>query len=88
MMSNSKPPEKQSSLQIIAIVCTKLEQGVPEEEIRKSIDPNNEYASDFLRFYVDFAMENNWITKEQEGKYNITNYGKEFINVFLPKDST
>jgi predicted transcriptional regulator len=87
-MSYSKPPEKRSSLQIIAIVCTKLEQGVPEEEIRKFIDPNNEYASDFLTFYVNFALENNWIIKENEGKYNITNYGKEFISVFLPKDST
>jgi predicted transcriptional regulator len=87
-MSYSTPPEKRSSLQIIAIVCTKLEQGVPEEEIRKFIDPNNEYASDFLTFYVNFALENNWVIKEKDGKYNITNYGKEFISVFLPKDST
>ncbi len=58
MMPNSKQsPEKRSSLQTIAI-CTKLEQGVPEIEIRRLVDSNNEYASDFLKFYIDFALEN------------------------------
>ena len=86
MMPNSKQsPEKRSSLQTIAIVCTKLEQGVPEIEIRRLLDSNNEYASDFLKFYIEFALENNWITYES-GKYKITGSGNEFINVFLPTD--
>jgi predicted transcriptional regulator len=89
MMPNStQPPEKGSSLQTIAIVCTKLEQGVSEEEIRKFIDRDNEYASDFLKFYIEFALENSWLIKDESGKYKITKYGNEFISVFLPTDST
>jgi hypothetical protein len=84
--NSSQPPEKRSSLQTIAIVCTKLEQGVPEEEIRKFLDPDNEYASDFLTFYIEFSLENNWLIKEESGKYTITKHGKEFISVFLPTD--
>jgi hypothetical protein len=87
MPYSSQPPEKRSSLQTIAIVCIKLEQGVPEEELRKFLDPDNEYASDFLTFYIEYALENNWLIKEESGKYNITKYGKEFISVFLPTNS-
>ena len=89
MMPNStQRPEKRSSLQTIAIVCTKLEQGVSEEEIRKFLDRDNEYASDFLNFYIEFALENSWLIKDENGKYKITKYGNEFISVFLPTDST
>jgi hypothetical protein len=89
MMPNyTQPPEKRSSLQTIAIVCTKLEQGVSEEEIRKFLDRDNEYASDFLKFYIEFALENSWLIKDESGKYKITKYGNEFISVFLPTDST
>jgi hypothetical protein len=74
---------------MIAIVCSKLVEGISEEEIRRMLDPDYEYAADFLQFYVEFALENNWIIKNKEsGKYNITKYGKEFISVFLPTDST
>jgi len=69
--------KKQSPLNIIAIICTKLEQDVPEEDIRKSLDLENEYLS-----YVEFALENNWIVKQQDGKYKLTDYGKEFVSEF------
>ena len=89
IMPNSiQPPEKRSSLQTIAIVCTKLEQGVSEDEIHKFLDRDNEYASDFLKFYIEFALENSWLIKDESGKYKITKYGNEFISVFLPTDST
>jgi hypothetical protein len=89
MMPNStQPPEKRSSLQTIAIVCTQLEQGVSEEEIRKFLDRDNEYASDFLKFYIEFALENSWLIKDESGKYKMTKYGNEFISVFLSTDST
>jgi hypothetical protein len=89
MMPNSTPcDDKRSSLETIAIVCTKLEQGVSEEEIRKFLDSDNEYASDFLDFYIEFALENSWLIKDESEKYKITNYGNEFISVFLPTDST
>ena len=69
--------KKQSPLNIIAIICTKLEQGVPEEDIRKSLDLENEFL-----FYVEFALENNWIVKVEDGRYKLTAYGKEFVSVF------
>ena len=69
--------KKQSPLTIIAVICTKLVQGVPEEDIRKSLDLEN----DFL-FYVEFALENNWIIKQEDGGYKLTAYGKEFVSGF------
>jgi hypothetical protein len=64
MPNSTQSPEKRSSLQTIAIVCTKLEQGVSEEEIRKFLDRDNEYDSDFLKFYIEFAVENSWLVKD------------------------
>ena len=69
--------KKQSPLNIIAIICTKLVQGVPEEDIRKSLDLENEFLS-----YVEFALENNLIVKHEDGRYKLTNYGKEFVSEF------
>jgi predicted transcriptional regulator len=60
--------KKQSPLNIIAIICTKLVQGVPEEDIRKSLD--------------EFALENNWIVKQEDGRYKLTDYGKVFVSEF------
>jgi predicted transcriptional regulator len=71
--------KKKSLLYIIAAICTKLEQGVPEEDIRKSLDLENDY---FLS-YIEFALENNWIIKQEDGKYKLTNYGKDFVREFL-----
>jgi predicted methyltransferase len=69
--------KKQSPLYIIAVICTKLVQDVPEEDIRKSLDLEN----DFLP-YVEFALENNWIIKQEDGRYKLTEYGKEFVSEF------
>ena len=69
--------KKQTPLNIIAIICTKLVQGVPEEGIRKSLDLENEFLS-----YVEFALENNWIVKQEDGRYKLTDYGKEFVSEF------
>lgn len=88
MPNSTQPPEKRWSPQTIAIVCTKLEQGVSEEEIRKFLDRDNEYASDLLKFYIEFALEDSWLVKDESGKYKITKYGNEFISVFLPTYST
>ena len=88
MPNSTQPPEKRWSRQTIAIVCTKLEHGVSEEEIRKFLDRDNEYASDFLKFYIEFALEDSWLVKDESGKYKIIKYGNEFISVFLPTYST
>jgi predicted transcriptional regulator len=69
--------KKDSPLHIIAVLCTKLVQGVPEEDIRKSLDLENDFLS-----YVEFALENNWIIRQQDGRYKLTDYGKEFVSEF------
>jgi predicted transcriptional regulator len=70
--------KKRSPLNIIAIICTKLVQGVPEEDIQKSLDLEN----DLFLSYIEFALENKWITKQEHGRYKLTNYGKEFVSEF------
>jgi hypothetical protein len=80
---NFQSQSKRSTLESIAIICKQLGGGIHTDEIRKLMDPNSEYAADFLDFYIEFALENNWIKKEDSGKYRITDYGKEFINAFL-----
>jgi predicted transcriptional regulator len=70
--------KKRSPLNIIAIICTKLVQGVPEEDIRKSLDLEN----DLFLSYIEFALENKWMTKQEQGRYKLTNYGKEFVSEF------
>jgi predicted transcriptional regulator len=63
-----------------------LERGIPEEQIHKLFDLDTEFDVGF-QVYVDFALENNWIVKDKEtGKYTITSYGKEFINLVLNED--
>ena len=69
--------KKRSALNIIAIISTQLEQGVPEEDIRKSLNLENELLS-----YVEFALENKWIVKREDGRYQLTPYGKEFVSEF------
>jgi predicted transcriptional regulator len=74
--------EKRSTLQIIASNCTKLQEGASEEKIREYLDLEVEVFS----YYVEFALENNWIIKEDDGKYTITNYGKESVSAFRTLD--
>ena len=33
-------------------------------------------------FCVEFALENNLIIKQEDGRYEITIYGKEFASLF------
>ena len=70
--------KKQTPLYIIAVICTKLVQGVPEEDIRKSLDLEN----DLFLSYIEFALENNCIIKLEDGGYKLTDYGKEFVSEF------
>jgi predicted transcriptional regulator len=78
MVKNPIMTKKQSDLYIIAVICTKLEQRVPAEDIRKSLDLEN----DLFLSYIEFALENNWIIKQDNGRYKLTNYGKEFVGEF------
>jgi hypothetical protein len=88
MSESDKSPPKRPLLEIIAIICTKLAQGESEDQIRRFLDPDNECAVDFISFYVEFALEKNWLVEEEEeDKYVITESGKGFITLFLPKDA-
>ena len=71
-------PEGRSPLQIIAVICVKLDQGEPEEKIREYLDIEDE----LFAFCIEFALENNLIIKQEDGRYEITSYGKEFASVF------
>jgi predicted transcriptional regulator len=70
--------KKQSLLHLIAIICTKLEQGVPKEDLRKSLDLEN----DLFLSYIEFALEIKWLIKQEDWKYKLTDYGKEFVSEF------
>lgn len=85
-IANSSHPRDKWSLQTVAIICTKLEQGLPENQIRKSLDLENDGIFDSFAHYLEFALKNNWIIKENNTKYAITKYGKEVINALLRTD--
>ena len=71
-------PEERSPLQTIAVICVKLDQGEPEEKIREYLDIEDE----LFAFCLEFALENKLIIKQEDGRYKITSYGKEFASVF------
>ena len=71
-------PEERSPLQTIAVICVKLDQGEPEEKIREYLDIEDE----LFAFCIEFALENKLIIKQEDGRYKITSYGKEFASVF------
>ena len=71
-------PEERSPLQTIAVICVKLDQGEPEEKIREYLDIEDE----LFAFCIEFALENKLIIKQEDGRYKITRYGKEFASVF------
>ena len=70
-------PEERSPLQTIAVICVKLDQGEPEEKIREYLDIEDE----LFAFCIEFALENNLIIKQEDGRYEITAMG-EFASVF------
>ena len=70
-------PEKRSPLQTITAVCVNLDQGKSKENIMEDLD----IEDDLFTFCIEFALENNLIIR-QDGRFKITNYGKEFISVF------
>ena len=71
-------PEERSPLQTIAVICVKLDQGDPEEKIREYLDIEDE----LFAFCLEFALENKLIIKQDDGRFKITSYGKEFASVF------
>jgi hypothetical protein len=73
-------PEIRSPLQTIALVCSMLDQGTSEEKVRADLDLHDD---NLFSFCIEFALENNFIIKLENGKYTITNSGREFGSAFL-----
>ena len=71
-------PEERSPLQTIAEVCVKLDQGESEEKLREYLDIDDE----LFAFCIEFALENNLIMNQEDGRYKITIQGKEFVSAF------
>jgi hypothetical protein len=71
-------PEERSLLQTIAEVCVKLDQGESEEKLREYLDIDEE----LFAFCIEFALVNNLIMKQEDGRYKITIQGKEFVSSF------
>ena len=71
-------PEERSPLQTIAVICVKLDQGEPEEKIREYLNIEDE----LFAFCLEFSLENKLIIKQEDGRFKITSYGKEFATVF------
>lgn len=67
--------EKRSTIQLVAEICKKLENGVSEQEIIDFF----EVEDDLFPEYIKFSLDNNWITV-QNGKYKITDYGREVMS--------
>ena len=74
-------PEKWSPLQTIAFICIKLDQGISEGKIKLDLD-FDKYDDNLFSFCVEFALENNFLIKQENGKYIITNIGKKFASTF------
>lgn len=70
--------ERLSPLQTIALICTKLDQGVSEEKIRDWLT----LEDDLFSFCIEFAVESNFLIKQQDGRYRITTHGKAFVTSF------
>ena len=65
-------PEERFPLQTTAVFCVKLDQGEPEEKIREYLKIEDE----LFAFCLEFALENKLIIKQEDGRYEITSYGR------------
>ena len=72
-----------SPLQAIALICTKLDQGVSKEKIRNWLT----LEDDLFSFCIEFAVENDFLIKQQDGKYRITPNGKTFVTSLMPEST-
>jgi len=71
-----------SPLQAIALICTKLDQGVSKEKIRDWLT----LEDDLFSFCIEFAVENDFLIKQLDGMYRITPNGKTFVTSLIPED--
>jgi hypothetical protein len=67
-------------LKSVAFVCSKLNNGLSEDEISGYTRWDDIFDRNFIAFYLQFAVENKWLTKMNDvDRYSLTPLGKEFI---------
>jgi hypothetical protein len=68
-------------LKSIAFVCSKLNDGLSEEQISGYISWGDTFDRKFIRFCLEFALDNKWLVRMNEGdRYSVTALGREFIS--------
>jgi hypothetical protein len=68
-------------LESIAFVCSKLNDGLPHQEICSYLHINDDYEREFLLFCSDFSTENKWLAKQDnEDRYYLTTSGRAFLS--------
>jgi hypothetical protein len=68
-------------LKSIAFVCSKLNGGLSEEQISGYTRWGDTFDRKFIRFCLEFALDNKWLARMNEGDiYSVTALGREFIS--------
>jgi hypothetical protein len=68
-------------LKSVAFVCSKLNDGLSEEQISGYTRSGDIFDRKFIRFCLEFALENKWLQKKNDGdRYSLTALGREFIS--------
>lgn len=70
-----------STLKSIAFVCSRLNDGLTQDQIFEYLHLNDEYDREFLAFCIEFSVENKWLVRKNDGdRYSLTILGREFIS--------
>jgi hypothetical protein len=68
-------------LKSVAFVCSKLNDGLSEDQISGYTRSGDIFDRKFIRFCLEFALENKWLQKKNDGdRYSLTAFGREFIS--------
>lgn len=81
MLSESSRP----MLKSIAFICTKINDGMTEEEIFNYMESGDVLDREFISFCIDFSVENKWLEKKnQDGRYSLTSLARDFVSTQFP----
>jgi hypothetical protein len=68
-------------LHSVAFVCSKLDDGLSEEQICSYMTTGDLIDRQFVSFCVQFSVENKFVErKNEEDRYSLTSSGREFIS--------
>jgi hypothetical protein len=81
MLSESSRP----MLKSIAFICTKINDGMTEEEIFNYAESGDVLSREFISFCIGFSVENKWLVrKKQNDNYSLTSLGRDFVSTQFP----